>query len=177
MLKRSATLLALLWIGAALAAAAAPASESPALQVFKQWLDAFNTGDSSRISAFWLKYGRSGAEDRVAGDLRLRAMTQGMTIYRVEEDTDTHLVALMKENRGAYSESTLDLASLQPPVVAGMMGHPIPPPEGSGNPAASDNQLVDRVQEHVAAKSGPDAFSGAGKPGENQDRENQDRRK
>jgi D-alanyl-D-alanine carboxypeptidase len=161
MLKRSATLLALLWIGAALTGTAAPASETPALQVFKQWLDAFNTGDSARISAFWQKYGRSGADDRVAGDLRLRAMTEGMTIYRVEEDTETHLVALMKENRGAYSESTLDLASIHPPVVAGMMGHPVPPPEGSGNPAASDNQVVDRVQQHVAAMSGPDAFSGA----------------
>jgi CubicO group peptidase (beta-lactamase class C family) len=42
-----------------------------------------------------------------------------------------------------------------------MMGHPVPPPEGSGNPAASDNQVVDRVQQHVAAMSGPDAFSGA----------------
>ena len=27
------------------------------------------------------------------------------------EETDTHLVALMKENRGAWSESTMDLAS------------------------------------------------------------------
>jgi hypothetical protein len=81
-----------------------------------------------------------------------------MTIYRVEEDTDTHLVALMKENRGTYSESTLDLASINPPVIAGMMGHPVPPPEGSGNPAASDDQLADRVQEHLAAMNGPDAY-------------------
>ena len=105
--------------------------------------------------------GADGADDRVAGDLCLRTMTEGMTIYRVEEDTDTHLVALMKENRGAYSESTLDLASVNPPVIAGMMGHPVPPPEGSGNPAANDDQLADRVQEHVAAMNGPDAFSGA----------------
>jgi CubicO group peptidase (beta-lactamase class C family) len=124
-------------------------------------LDAFNSGDSARISAFWHKYGRSGVDDRVQGDLRLRTMTGGMSIYRIEEDTDTHLVALMKENRGVYSESTIDLASVNPPVVAGMMGHPVPPPEGSGNPAANDNQLVDRVQGHVAAMNGPDAFSGA----------------
>jgi CubicO group peptidase (beta-lactamase class C family) len=67
----------------------------------------------------------------------------------------------MKESRGVYSESTLDLASVNPPVIAAMMGHPVPPPEGSGNPAASDDQLADRVQEHVAAMNGPDAFSGA----------------
>lgn len=161
MFKRAATLLAFLPLAAALTATAAPASDMPALQVFKQWLDAFNSGDSARISAFWQKYGPSGADDRVAGDLRLRTMTGGMTIYRIEEDTETHLAALMKENRGAYSESTLDLASVNPRVIAGMMGHPVPPPEGSGNPAASDDQLADRVQEHVAAMNGPDAFSGA----------------
>jgi CubicO group peptidase (beta-lactamase class C family) len=161
MFTRAATLLALLLIAEALIAAAAPASETPALQVFKQWLDAFNSGDSARITAFWQEYGRSGADDRVAGDLRLRTMTGGMTIYRVEVDTDTHLVALMKENRGVYSESTLDLASVNPSVIAGMMGHPVPPPEGSGNPAASDDQLAGLVREHVAAMNGPDAFSGA----------------
>ncbi len=109
-----AALLAFLLVAAALTATAAPASETTSLQVFKQWLDAFNSGDSARITAFWQKYGRNGAEDRVAGDLRLRTMTGGMTIYRIEEDTDTHLVALMKESRGVYSESTLDLASVNP---------------------------------------------------------------
>ncbi len=161
MLKRAARLLATLPLALALIANAAPTSQTPALQVFQQWLDAFNSANSARITAFWQKYARSGADDRVAGDLRLRAMTQGMTIYRVEENTDTHLVVLMKENRGVYSESTLDLASVDPPVIAGMMGHPVPPPEGSANPAASDDQLADRVLQHVAEMKGPDAFSGA----------------
>src|ERR1700689_945425 len=110
MFKRAATLLAFLLFAATLVATAAPASETPALQVFKQWLDAFNSGDSARITAFWQKNGRGGADDRVAGDLRLRTMTGGMAIYRVEVDTGSHLVVLMKENRGTYSESTLDLA-------------------------------------------------------------------
>lgn len=159
MFKRAVTLLALLPLAASLTAT--PASETPALQVFKQWLESFNSGDSARIAAFWQKYGQSGADGRVAGDLRLRTMTGGMTIYRVEEDTDTHLVVLMKENRGSYSESTLDLASVDPSVVAGMMGHPVPPPENSGNPSANDEKLADRMREHVAAMNGPETFSGA----------------
>ena len=161
MFKGAATLLAFLLLAAALTTSAAPASETPVLQVFKQWLDAFNSGDAARISAFWQKYGRSGADDRVAGDLHLRSMTGGMIIYRVEEDTDTHLVVLMKENRGAWSESTMDLASVNPPVIKGMMGHPVPPPGGAANPADSDDQLAARAKEHVAAMNGPDAFSGA----------------
>jgi CubicO group peptidase (beta-lactamase class C family) len=161
MFKRAAKLLVFFLLAAALRATAAPASETPVLQVFKQWLDAFNASDAARISAFWQKYGRNKSDDRVAGDLRLRNMTGGMTIYRVAEESDTHLVVLMKENRGAYSESTMDLASVNPPVVAGLMGHPVPPPEGAENPASSDDELAARVQKHVAGTSGSDAFSGA----------------
>jgi D-alanyl-D-alanine carboxypeptidase len=161
MCQRVATLLVFFVLAGALTTNAAPASETPVLQVFKQWLDAFNSGDTARIAAFWQKFGGNRADDRVAGDQRLRTMTGGMSIYRVMEDTDTHLVALMKENRGVYSESTMDLASVNPPVVAGMMGHPVPPPEGAENPISSDDELAARVQEHMATLNGPDAFSGA----------------
>src|ERR1700730_13304276 len=104
MLKRGACLISFLLLATVLNAA--PASETPVLRVFKEWLNAFNSGDAARVSAFWKKYGRDGAEDHVSGDLHLRQMTGGMTIYRVEADTDTHLVVLMKENRGSWSEST-----------------------------------------------------------------------
>ena len=115
-----------------------------------------------RINAFWQKNGRSGADDRVAGDLRLRTMTGGMTIYRVEEDTETHLVAMMKENRGVYSESIAGSGVSKPsPLSRVWMGHLQSPPESSGNPAVSDDQLAVRVQEHLATMNGPEAFSGA----------------
>jgi D-alanyl-D-alanine carboxypeptidase len=140
---------------------AAPASDSPVLQVFKQWLDAFNSGDAAKISAFWQKYGGNAEADRASGDLRLREMTQGMTIFKVEEDTGSHLVVLMKEGRGSYSESTMDLATTNPPVVAGIHGHPVPPPEGAVNRASSDEDLAKKVQEHVVKVQGQDAFSGA----------------
>jgi D-alanyl-D-alanine carboxypeptidase len=159
--QRVATLLVFFLLAGALTTNAAPASETPVLQVFQQWLDAFNSGDTARIAAFWRKFGRDRADDRVAGDLRLRTMTGGMSIQRVMEDTDTHLVALMKENRGVYSESTMDLASVNPPVIAGMMGHPVPPPESAENRISTDDELAARVQKHVPARSGPDAFSGA----------------
>jgi len=159
MFKRVSVFVCLFLLATALHAA--PASETSALQVFKKWLNAFNSGDRARISAFWQQYGRNGADDHVEGDLRVRAMTGGMSIFRVEEDTETHLVVLMKENRGAWSESTMDLASTNPPVVMGMMGHPVAPPDSSGNSTGSDEELAARVDEHLTKTSGPDAFSGA----------------
>ena len=156
MLKRVAISLLLL---CAVTLSAAPAPDSPVLQVFKQWLDAFNSGDSARISAFWHKYG--GNDDRSSADLRLREMTGGMTIFKIEENTGTQLVALMKEGGGSYSQSTLDLASTDPPIVARITGHPVPPPESTVSAASSDEDLAKRVQEHVAGMRGADAFSGA----------------
>jgi D-alanyl-D-alanine carboxypeptidase len=88
-------------------------------------------------------------------------MTGGMSIFRVVEDTETHLVVLMKENRGAWSESTMDLASTNPPVIAGMRGHPVPPPESAVSPAGNDRELATRVDEHIAETSGSAAYSGA----------------
>jgi D-alanyl-D-alanine carboxypeptidase len=142
----------------AVASPGAAAADSPALQVFRQWLEAFNSGDAARTSAFWRKYGHAG-EDRSADDLRLREMTGGMTISKVEEDTGTHVVVLMKEGRGSYSESTLELETTNPPVVARIGGHPVPSPQSAGQPASSDEDLAKRVQEHIAEAGG--AFSGA----------------
>jgi CubicO group peptidase (beta-lactamase class C family) len=140
---------------------AAPASETTIIRVFKQWLDAFNSGDRARIAAFWLQYGGNKADDRVAREMRLRDMTGGMSIVRVAEDTETHLVVLMKENRGAWSESTMDLALTNPPLIEKMEGHPVPPPEAAVNPVGSDGELATRVNEHIAEPSGSGAYSGA----------------
>jgi D-alanyl-D-alanine carboxypeptidase len=159
MLKRASAIVSLFLIAASLTAA--PMTETPALTVFKQWLDAFNSGDTSRLSAFWQKYGGHGLGDRVEGDLRLRNMTAGMAIFRVVEDTERHVVVLMKENRGAWSESTLDLASTNPPVIAGMMGHPTSPPESSGLSSRNDEELATQIRNYVNGLSGVDEFSGA----------------
>jgi D-alanyl-D-alanine carboxypeptidase len=145
----------------AVAFPAAPAADSPVVQVFKQWLDAFNSGDRARISAFWGKYGGNAGDDHTSGDLRLREMTGGMSILKIEEDTGTHLVALMKEGRGTYSESTMDLATTNQPVVAHLNGHPVPPPASEGGTASTDEDLAKRVREHVAETRGASSFSGA----------------
>lgn len=131
------------------------------MQTFKLWLEAFNSGDQAKEAAFWKKYGTAATAPRADGDLRLHRMTGAMSILNVKEDTGAHLVALMKEANGGYSESTLDLSSTDPPVIAGMKGHRVPPPMESEPPAANDEELARRIQKHAAEKHGEDAFSGA----------------
>ena len=145
----------------ALSSFPASATDSAALQVFKQWLDAFNSGDATRIDAFWHKYDPNAAEPRTPHDMGLREMTGGMKLLKVVEDSGTHLVALMQEGNGGYSESTLDLASADPPIVKGISGHPVPAPRDIVPAAVNDQDLVKQVQAHVADLSSKNAFSGA----------------
>lgn len=158
---RNVLLGVLLLVVPSLVSMAAPAAESPAMQTFKLWLEAFNSGDQAKEAAFWKKYGTAATAPRADGDLRLHRMTGAMSILNVKEDTGAHLVALMKEANGGYSESTLDLSSTDPPVIAGMKGHRVPPPMESEPPAANDEELARRIQKHAAEKHGEDAFSGA----------------
>ncbi len=134
----------------------------PVLNTFRQWLSAFNSGDATKISGFWRQYGSKqlpGA--RSSFDMRLREATGAMGIFRITDQTQTHLVVLMKEHRGTYSESIMDLASIHPPIVGRLIGRPVAPPESSPGRASNDADLVSKVREHVAQLHGPDAFSGA----------------
>jgi D-alanyl-D-alanine carboxypeptidase len=139
---------------------AEPVADTPSLQVFRLWLEAFNSGDQAKETAFWKKYGTDATAPRADGDLRVHQMAGAMSLLTVKENTATHLLALMKDAHGGYSEWTLDLASTAPLVIAGMKGHRVPGPD-SGPPAASDEEIGRRIQEHVTEKHGPEAFSGA----------------
>ncbi len=138
------------------------ADESPVLNAFQQWLSALNSGDASKISEFWHTYGsRQLPSSRSSFDLRLRKATGGMSIFRITEQTQTHLVVLMKERRGTYSESMMDLVSTGPRVVGRLIGRPVAPPENYPSRASNDSDLAEKVSEYVTQMHGTDAFSGA----------------
>jgi CubicO group peptidase (beta-lactamase class C family) len=143
------------------ASTAATASDTPVLRVFRLWLDAFNAGDKTKLDIFWSKYRAPNSDPRTSGDLGLRKMTGSMRILEIKENTGTHLVAVMQEANGGYSESTLDLASVDPPVIMKMSGHRVPPPSDARPVAANDEDLANQVRKHVAGLSAPREFSGA----------------
>ncbi len=137
-------------------------AESPVVDIFNEWLSAFNSGDESNLSGFWQKYGSNQLPpDRFALDMRLRNATGGMDIFRIVEQTPTHLAVVMKGHRGIFSESIMDLTSGTSPVVSRLIGRPVPAPESCPSPAKNDADLITKVREHVGQKRGMDAFSGA----------------
>jgi CubicO group peptidase (beta-lactamase class C family) len=135
--------------------------ETPTGTVLRSWLEAFNSGDSAKLLAFWQKYGADAPEPHVAGDRRLRDLTGGLKLFKVIRDDGSEIVAVMEEGRGGYSESTITLASGSPPVIKRISGHPVPPPAGRENHATSDQELAERVRAHVASMKGEEQFSGA----------------
>jgi CubicO group peptidase (beta-lactamase class C family) len=135
--------------------------DTPAGAVLRSWLEAFNSGASAALLAFWQKYGSDAPERHVAMDQRLRGMTGGLTLFKVMRNDETHLVAVMKEGGGRYTETTLDLASVNPPVVQAIMCRPAPAPHGEEHRAASDHELAERVVAHAASLAAKDEFSGA----------------
>jgi CubicO group peptidase (beta-lactamase class C family) len=139
----------------------ATTTETPALHALNLWLEAFNTGDSAKLMAFWQKYGTDAPAPHVSGDQRLLHLTGGMKLVKVMQDNGTHLVAVMEEGSGNYTESTIELASANPLVVKAIMNHPAPPPPVAENPAANDQDLAEQVKSHVAALTAKDQFSGA----------------
>lgn len=140
----------------------ASAADSTVHDLFEKWLKAFNSGDLATISEFWQTYGsKQLPASRSSLDIRLRQATGGMEIFRITEQTPTHLVVLMKEHRGIYSESTMDLVSTNPPRVGRIFGRPLAAPETASSKAVSDADLPGKVRAHVAELQGTAAFSGA----------------
>jgi len=136
-------------------------ADTPARRVFNEWVSAFNSSDAAKLLSFWQKYGSGEQGSQVSRDRGLHDMTGGFTILNITQDTGSHLVASMKDNRGGYAEITLDLASTEPPVIKSILGHPVPPPPSEHSPSANAQELAELVEAHAANLLQNDEFSGA----------------
>jgi hypothetical protein len=67
--------------------------DTPAGRLFKAWLEVFDSGDSSRLDAFYRKY----QPDRTAaGDMAFRQSTGGLDVISVEKSDPLHLELVVK---------------------------------------------------------------------------------
>lgn len=136
-------------------------SPTPASKVLNQWLATFNTGDSEKLLAFWKIYGTQDTATLVSRDQGLYGVTGGFTVIKILEDTGTHLVVSMKDGHGGFAEITIELASIDPPQIKSISGHPVDPPKPHRSPALNDEDLIKKVKEQVSLLSAKDEFSGA----------------
>jgi CubicO group peptidase (beta-lactamase class C family) len=96
----------LLWL------ASLPAfADMQARQVFESWMDAFNSGDAAKQSAFDASHS---PPRTFATFQRTRFTTGGLTVVRYEKEEPTTVVALVQENNAdRVAQATLSLADEQ----------------------------------------------------------------
>jgi CubicO group peptidase (beta-lactamase class C family) len=136
--------------------------DTAAGKVCSAWLDAFNSGDRSRLAAYFDKH-EPDHKDRIDRMLDFREQTGGFSIIRIEKSEPLHLEALVKERDGSnFAMLKLDVKDSDPPVVARMMINVVPRPADQPEAArlsfAEATKALDAKATDLAAK---DSFSGA----------------
>jgi hypothetical protein len=99
--------------------------DTAAGRVFAAWLDAFNSGDQARITAFYQRYQ---PEQPVEGMITFRANTGGFELLSIENSEPRHLDARVKErNRGLTAFARLQLTDGDPPRIDSFSIRAVPP--------------------------------------------------
>jgi hypothetical protein len=90
--------------------------DTPAGHTFKEWLEAFNSGDRERMDAYFRKY-----QPEVSADSQMsfRNMTGGFELLRIEGSERLHIEFVVKErNSKTRAVGGLDVKDADPAVVA-----------------------------------------------------------
>ncbi len=157
---RYAAVLLLALAGWAGAQPAIPATRAGA--VLQAWLEAFNSGDRARVTAYLAKY-EPREKDRIDGTLEFRERTGGFTITQIEKSEPLHIEALAKEREGQGNavRITLDVDDSETPTVQQFAIRIVPP--GPGKPVArlGLSEAVKALDDQATELAGKGQFSGA----------------
>ena len=88
---------------------------TPAADVLRAWLDAFNSGDSARMSAYYLRY----QPDRsLPVELSFREQTGGFDLIDIERSEPRRIEFIAKDRAGRNTAyGVFDLSASQPPTA------------------------------------------------------------
>jgi hypothetical protein len=130
-------------------------------EVLQQWLDAFNSGDRAKLSAYLQKY-EPQRLDRIDDSLGFRERTGGFTLIRVDKSEPLSLDAIVKEREGSnYGRLELELTEGDPPMVKRFGIHIVPrPADEPEQPRLTFNNAVEALDREAAELAGKDQFSG-----------------
>jgi hypothetical protein len=98
---------------------------TPAGTALRQWLDAFNSGDSTRLAAYFRKYQPTGSAD---DELHFREQTGGFELLSIERNEPRHIEFTVKERKSPMvGYGVLDVAPTPPLRVTDRMLQAIGP--------------------------------------------------
>lgn len=140
---------------AATSHASAPAPvipDTPAGQVLRAWLDAFNSGDRAKVEAYLAKYKQPhGNADRM---LSFRHMTGGFNLIAIDHGDRLHLEFRVQEKASpTVAMGTFEITDTNPPQIVANTLQAIPPGMSAADMAIKvDAATRARVIDGIAAK-------------------------
>ena len=116
-MKRILSFIASCFLLSLLSAGATPTiPDTPAGRVFGNWLEAFNSGDSSLLAVHYQKHRVGKSADR---DIQFRTMTGGFDLLSIDESQPQRLVFRVKERlRDMTAIGNLIVDDREPPQVS-----------------------------------------------------------
>ncbi len=130
-------------------------------EVLRAWVDAFNSGDRTKITEYLSKY-EPEHKDRTDQLLNFRERTGGFTVIRIEKSEPLNIEALVKERGGSnYARLTLTISEGASPVVKQLGLNIVPRPADQPGPARlTFDGAVKALDTEASDLASKDRFSG-----------------
>ena len=155
-------LFALILSGAAFLGAAPQSQfpDTPAARQFAAWLEAFNSGDRTKLLDFLRKNHPSRVGD-IDGELGFRRMTGGFEFKKAEESTATKFTGIVKErDSDTFARFSLEVEAAEPHRIKEMDLRQIPIPAEFALPRLSQDAALAALRAELEKRVAADSFAG-----------------
>src|SRR4051794_17732628 len=133
-------------------------ADMQARQVFEGWIDAFNSGDVAKQSAFDAAHAPPRPFGTLAGT---RFASGGFTLVRYEKEDPTTVVALLQEkNSDTIAQFTLSLADEQSGKISALVLRRVPRPADLAIGRLPIDKVLAATAQHVDDLAKQDLFAG-----------------
>jgi CubicO group peptidase (beta-lactamase class C family) len=144
--------------GLMLFVASAAWAETLSRHVLNQWLEAFNSADRSKLTAFWQTYNPEWKQ--IDRELHVRKESGGLTLMKVTSDDGKGLKAVVADSGETFLGVTVQMKSVEPPKVEAIQITGVVSARNVVPRFASDEELVRAVKNKADALAAADQFSG-----------------
>ena len=133
-------------------------AETATRHVLDQWLQAFNSADRAKLTAFWQVYNPEWTQ--IDRELHIRKESGGFTLMKVTSDDGANLDATVADTGETFLGISVHLRSVGPVKVSSITINGIVPAEGVVPHFSNDSELISAVRSKADSLAATDQFSG-----------------
>ena len=144
-------LAAITLLAASLLAAAPqiPFPDTPAAHQFAAWLEAFNSGDRSKVLAF-LEKNNPKRINKIDGEMEFRRMTGGFEFKKAEESTPMRFTGIVKERASeTFAHFAMEVESAEPHPISSFDLRQIPIPAEFATPRVTQAAAIAALRAEI----------------------------